>query len=48
MGKLKISMDATVLINDGQHRRAAIEDALKHRPYLGNETISVGLCCTNS
>lgn len=41
LGKLKISMDATVLINDGQHRRAAIEDALKHRPYLGNETISV-------
>ncbi|MCG5961082.1 DNA sulfur modification protein DndB [Acinetobacter baumannii] len=41
LGKLKISMDATVLINDGQHRRAAIEEALKHRPHLGNETISV-------
>lgn len=41
MGKLKISMDATVLINDGQHRRAAIEEAIKVTPYLGDETISV-------
>lgn len=41
MGKLKISMDATVLINDGQHRRAAIEEAIKLSPYLGDETISV-------
>ncbi|NNH79421.1 DNA sulfur modification protein DndB [Acinetobacter sp. ANC 5380] len=43
MGKLKISMDATVLINDGQHRRAAIEEAIKTKPYLGDETISVVL-----
>ena len=43
MGKLKISMDATVLINDGQHRRAAIEEAIKLKPYLGDETISVVL-----
>ncbi|GAA5181535.1 DNA sulfur modification protein DndB [Acinetobacter kookii] len=43
MGKLKISMDATVLINDGQHRRAAIEEAIKAKPYLGDETISVVL-----
>lgn len=41
LGKLKISMDATVLINDGQHRRAAIEEAVKQRPHLGQETISV-------
>lgn len=41
MGKLRISMDATVLINDGQHRRAAIEEAIKLKPYLGDETISV-------
>ena len=43
MGKLKISMDATVLINDGQHRRAAIEEAIKVNPHLGEETISVVL-----
>lgn len=43
MGKLKISMDATVLINDGQHRRAAIEEAIKIKPYLGDETISIVL-----
>ena len=41
VGKLVIPMDARVLINDGQHRRAAIEAALKERPELGNETISV-------
>ena len=27
MGELAISMDAKILINDGQHRRAAIEEA---------------------
>ena len=43
MGKLKISMDSTVLINDGQHRRAAIEEAIKLQPHLGEETISVVL-----
>lgn len=41
VGKIVIPMDARVLINDGQHRRAAIEAALKERPELGNETISV-------
>lgn len=41
VGKLRISMSATILINDGQHRRAAIEDALRARPMLGEETISV-------
>ena len=34
-------MGATILINDGQHRRAAIEEALRERPTLGDETISV-------
>ena len=34
-------MDARILLNDGQHRRAAIEEALKTRPELENETISV-------
>jgi len=41
LGKLVIPMEAKVLINDGQHRRAAIEVALDQRPELGNETISV-------
>nr|WP_319375805.1 DNA sulfur modification protein DndB [uncultured Methanoregula sp.] len=41
LGKLIIPMEAKVLINDGQHRRAAIEVALVERPDLGNETISV-------
>ncbi|KRF01084.1 DNA sulfur modification protein DndB [Paenibacillus sp. Soil766] len=41
IGKLAISLDARFLINDGQHRRAAIEEALKIAPELGNETISV-------
>jgi len=41
IGRLTISLDARFLINDGQHRRAAIEEALKISPELGQETISV-------
>lgn len=41
IGRLHISMDCRMLINDGQHRRAAIEEALKQKPELGHETISV-------
>lgn len=41
IGVLSISLDAKFLINDGQHRRAAIEEALKINPELGDETISV-------
>ena len=41
VGILTIPMDARILLNDGQHRRAAIEEALKTRPELENETISV-------
>jgi DNA sulfur modification protein DndB len=41
VGKLKIPMDAGFLINDGQHRRAAIEKALEEKPEIGDETISV-------
>lgn len=41
LGQLRISLDAKFLINDGQHRRAAIEEAIKIAPELGNETISV-------
>lgn len=43
IGILKISMDSKLLINDGQHRRAAIEEALKVTPEIGSETISVVL-----
>lgn len=41
VGQLRIDMGATILINDGQHRRAAIEEAVRERPTLGDETISV-------
>lgn len=41
LGQLKVSLDSRFLINDGQHRRAAIEEALKLSPEIGNETISV-------
>jgi DNA sulfur modification protein DndB len=41
LGRLLVSLDAKFLINDGQHRRAAIEEALKISPDLGDETISV-------
>ena len=43
IGTLKVAMDSRLLINDGQHRRAAIEEALKADPSLGEETISVVL-----
>lgn len=43
MGQLIIPMTAKFIINDGQHRRAGIEEALKERPELGDETISVVL-----
>ena len=41
IGRLYISMNSRLLINDGQHRRKAIEEALMKKPDLGNETISV-------
>ena len=41
IGKLRIPLDARFILNDGQHRRAAIEEALKDQPDLGDETISV-------
>tara|TARA_Y100001934_G_C12347493_1_gene773612 strand:+ start:291 stop:1391 length:1101 start_codon:yes stop_codon:yes gene_type:complete len=43
LGVLRIPMDAKWLINDGQHRRAAIEGALERDPSLGSETISIVL-----
>jgi DNA sulfur modification protein DndB len=41
IGRLRIPMESKFLINDGQHRRAAIEAALDESPEIGDETISV-------
>jgi DNA sulfur modification protein DndB len=40
-GVLRVPMDGRFIINDGQHRQAAIEQALKTNPALGDETIAV-------
>lgn len=41
MGTLHVPMDARFIINDGQHRRAAIERALVESPELADETIAI-------
>ena len=41
IGTLRVPMSARFVINDGQHRRAAIEVALHENPDLGDETIAV-------
>ncbi len=41
IGTLSISMTSRFLINDGQHRRAAIAEAIKIKPILKTEHISV-------
>jgi DNA sulfur modification protein DndB len=41
LGVLHVPMSARFIINDGQHRRAAIEMALRDNPDLGSETIAV-------
>ncbi len=41
VGQLRIPMSARFVINDGQHRRAGIEVALRENPELGDETIAV-------
>ena len=41
VGQLIVAMSARFVINDGQHRRAAIEAALEECPELGDETIAV-------
>lgn len=41
IGTLTIPMDARFVINDGQHRRAAIARALEENPDLGDETIAI-------
>ena len=43
LGILQMPFEADLIINDGQHRRAAIEEALKENPILGQESISVVL-----
>lgn len=41
VGTLTIPMSATFVINDGQHRRAAIQQALLENPSMGDETIAI-------
>ena len=41
IGVLHIPMSGRFVINDGQHRRASIEVALRERPELADETIAV-------
>ncbi|MEO9322238.1 DNA sulfur modification protein DndB [Nocardioides sp. C4-1] len=43
VGKLAVPMSAKFIINDGQHRRAGIEQALAQNPDLGDETIAIVL-----
>ena len=41
MGLLTIDINAKIIINDGQHRRAAIEAAMRECPDLAEESIAV-------
>lgn len=41
LGLLSVPMEAKFIINDGQHRRAAILSALDQKPELAYETIAV-------
>lgn len=41
VGVLSVDMESVFLINDGQHRKAAIEAAMKEDASLENETISI-------
>lgn len=41
VGILEIAMDSKILINDGQHRKAAILEAINEDESLLNETISI-------
>ncbi|OCB40723.1 DNA sulfur modification protein DndB [Mycobacterium malmoense] len=43
VGTLSIPMSARFVINDGQHRRAAIQQALIENPDLGDESIAIVL-----
>jgi DNA sulfur modification protein DndB len=42
-GDLVVPAKARILVNDGQHRRAAITEALKSRPELANESVPLVL-----
>src|SRR2546423_14198835 len=41
IGRLIVPMSTRFIINDGQHRRAAVEQALEEQPDLEDETIAV-------
>ena len=41
LGSLRVDMSSRFIVNDGQHRRAAIEEAIKRDPKLGDETLAV-------
>ncbi len=43
VGVLKISMDSRLILNDGQHRKAAILGAIEEDPSLKEETIAIVL-----
>ncbi len=43
LGVLRVPMSSRIIINDGQHRQAAIEAALAEAPKLADETIAVVL-----
>lgn len=43
VGTLTIPMSARFVINDGQHRRAGIQQALAENPDLGDESIAIVL-----
>ena len=43
IGEIEFDLNTRILINDGQHRKAAIEAALKENPKLRHEDISVVL-----
>lgn len=43
VGTLTIPMSAHFVINDGQHRRAGIQQALSENPDLGDESIAIVL-----
>jgi DNA sulfur modification protein DndB len=43
VGTLTIPMSAKFVINDGQHRRAGIQQALAENPELGDESIAIVL-----
>lgn len=43
VGMLSIPMSARIILNDGQHRQAAIQQALTENPDIGDESIAIVL-----